>query len=89
MQPSTSERSSSPQSARTQEWVDKLGGNSLALARNRGLAARGTKRKHRRIQIIPTSSSGHQVCEAEDAGGINASQLKQTRVHCPGPLPLH
>ena len=49
--------------------------DSVLTPRNRGLAARGTKRKRARVQRLPLSAAAVQLCEAEIAAGLDHTDL--------------
>jgi len=46
-------------------------------ARNKGLAVRGAKRKRKRVQRIPITAAGVQICEAELALGLDGTHLTE------------
>lgn len=51
--------------------------DEILTPRNKGLAARGMKRKRKRVQRIPISAAGVQLCEAEVAAGLRHSPLTE------------
>ena len=51
--------------------------DELLTPRNKGLAARGGKRKRTRLQRLPLAAASVEVCEAEVASGHDQSQLSE------------